>query len=343
MKKLFLIIALVVALPAGLAAQAIANNITHTPLSANITSQANPISFAVGSATGFTANTTMLVVNKEAMLVTGVSGTTITAQRGYNGTVAMQHNSGDVVFVGALNNFYTSPPNGGRCTAASQRVLPYIAIDRTDGNKVKIWNCNNSFWEEQQLPNSTTTWRPRYCTAGDLGSLTLLRTFAASAFDYGTSTTPVAGTIYYSTVFLPRTMRITGISSANGTVAGTDNLIYVLYRADGTPLAQTAAAGTTASGIDDFQDIAFTTPFVATGPARYWIGVSASGTTTRLRTMSATQTAAQSAYTGVFGSSALGTFNIIGTANLIGGVGETFTTALPTSLVADTAPIACVY
>ena len=132
-------------------------------------------------------------------------------------------------------------------------------------------------------------------------------------------------------------MRLTGLSPLNGGTVGIDSAIAILYRADGTPVAQSAAAGAVTSGANAFQDLAFTSVYLATGPARYWVGLSLSGTTTRFRTIAA------NSFIGQLGSSALSTFNIVGTANLIGGVGATLTTALPTTLIADTAPILCAY
>ena len=88
---------------------------------------------------------------------------------------------------------------------------------------------------------------------------------------------------------------------------------------------------------------------LAAALVRYWIGVSVSGTTARVRTIPAPTSAAANRFTGILGSSATSTFNIVGTANLVGGIGGATgasapaTTALPTTLIGDTAPVACVY
>ena len=72
----------------------------------------------------------------EAMLVTGVSGTSISVVRGASSTVASPHISGAIVFVGTPNQFYTIEPTGS-CTAGNTLVTPYINIKT--GNQ---WLCS---------------------------------------------------------------------------------------------------------------------------------------------------------------------------------------------------------
>lgn len=101
----------------------------------------------------------------------------------------------------------------------------------------------------------------------------------------GTSTTPVAGTIYISEVFLPVNKTIAGIGILNGATVGTDAGIVGLYSAAGALLANSALAGATTSGTNAFQEFAFTTPYAAVGPNKYFIAYQVNGTTTRFRSI----------------------------------------------------------
>ena len=94
----------------------------------------------IGSSTA--ANYYVLLVDAEAMKVNAVSGTTITVQRGVNGTRQTAHVSGAKVWTGPANYFGTYDPVAGTpCTSASQKVLPFVAISTG-----KIWDCGNSLW-----------------------------------------------------------------------------------------------------------------------------------------------------------------------------------------------------
>lgn len=125
-KKINLLAALLFAvLTAPLAfSQATASNLklNATSLSAALTQSSNALS--VASATGITANSTVLYLedgpggNSEAVFVNSVSGTRIGVTRGYNGTQANAHLSGTVVLAGAPQAFVAVDPSGS-CTAAS--------------------------------------------------------------------------------------------------------------------------------------------------------------------------------------------------------------------------------
>lgn len=106
--------------------QATATNliVTATSLSAALTQSSTTL--RVASATGITANTTVLFIqdgnggNGEAVFVNSVNSTTIGVTRGYNGTQANPHASGGVVLVGAAGGGpFVSVDPSGTCTAAS--------------------------------------------------------------------------------------------------------------------------------------------------------------------------------------------------------------------------------
>ena len=142
---------------------------------------------------------------------------------------------------------------------------------------------------------------------------------------FGGDTAYVAGTIYIADIFIPRNITLTGVGVLNGTAVGTDKLIVALFNSAGTKVANSALAGTTASGTDAFQEIAFTGTYAAVGPARYWIGVQCDGTTAKGRMV------VTSTFIDVLTKSTAGSFGTVGNQT----VPTTFTTAV--------GPIAYVY
>lgn len=140
----------------------------------------------------------------------------------------------------------------------------------------------------------------------------------------GTNTTPVDGTIYWAELNIPRAMTLTGAAILNGGTVGTDKVVLGLYDTGGALVANTATAGTTTSGTDAFQPLAFTAaPSVQ--PGRYWLAAQFNGTTTRFRTI-ATLTNID-----CLTASATGTF---GTLTAL---------TVPTTITADKGPVGYVY
>lgn len=103
--------------------------LTATTLSAAIT--ANQLSFGVVSASNiiapnFTAvpagttiaNILYLMCEQELMQIQGLNGTTLTVQRGYNGTLAVPHGSSAPVITGYPQDFYAFVP-------ADKVTVPY--------------------------------------------------------------------------------------------------------------------------------------------------------------------------------------------------------------------------
>ncbi len=105
----------------------------------------------VASATGITAPvnssnagaaTIMLFVDREEMRVTAVSGTTITVQRGSDGTQISPHASGTTVWICPPLAIVPYPPSGN-CTSTNQLYLP-ILINDAKGNGAhtgEAWTC----------------------------------------------------------------------------------------------------------------------------------------------------------------------------------------------------------
>jgi len=143
---------------------------------------------------------------------------------------------------------------------------------------------------------------------------------------FGTNTTPVAGTIYWAEVFIPRPMVITGIGVLNGGTVGTDKHVVGLYKTNGgAVLANSALAGVTTSGANAFQEVALTATYSAEGPARYWVALQMNGTTDRFRSIAAS------------------TFVDVLTDSDTGSFGTLTSLTAPTTFTADVGPIAYVY
>lgn len=138
------------------------------------------------------------------------------------------------------------------------------------------------------------TGRSRYQTAGP----------TAAYASTGTNTATVAGTVYLAEIEISRNAPLVGIAVLNGATVGTDKGIVSLYDSNGNLVANSALAGATTSGANAYQTYAFTAPYNAVGPARYWIGYQSNGTTDTIRTIAASSiimTLTGSA-TGVFGT-----------------------------------------
>ncbi|HYF01276.1 MAG TPA: hypothetical protein VEJ18_20300 [Planctomycetota bacterium] len=107
--------------------------------------------------------------------------------------------------------------------------------------------------------------------------------FQPAALNAGTDTTPVAGTVYYGSLYIPFRMLLTGAGYNIGSVGGTDSAIVSLYDTAGKLIASSALAGTLVGTANTMQEIAFTATAMVDGPGVYHVGVSVNGTTCRLR------------------------------------------------------------
>ena len=378
-----LVSCLMPSMPFGLQAQLLSaqSQPTFTTLSSAIaaSAQGGTIRFVVGSATGFVASSGTLDyyafisdgAGGEALRITAVNGTTITGTRGQFSTNANPHAKGAIVIVGQAGSSQAPGTNGspfiqtamtGACTASAYPVLPLFQINaRTPGLQQAAYNCNNGVWAIQTLPAAADSpiVATRSCTPPGLQALGLL---SSSSFgntsvplQLGTSTADVAGRVFYDTVYIPQTTVLTGLSFLIGATGGTDNVDMFLARADGQFLAKTLAGGTLVGSAGRFQDINFVantvagqTAFLATGPARYWIAWQGNGTTATLATIDLTPgltTAGLGAFTGVLGSFLPSTtFDVLPSSLATGAAGSsTAATALPTSLISASGPIACVF
>lgn len=97
----------------------------------------------------------------------------------------------------------------------------------------------------------------------------------------GTDTTPAVTETYITRVLIGANCTLTGIALLNGSaVAG--NVTAILYDKDGNPVAKSAS--TAQSGTAAYQQFAFTAPYRAQGPGRYFVGFQFDSTSARFRT-----------------------------------------------------------
>lgn len=109
----------------------------------------NPSYGSIGSPTA--PNITYLLVDRELMRVNAVpSTTTVSVERGVQGTKSVAHNASATVYVAYANQLLNSPPTGA-CTAATFQYMPQYSF--TDGNfytcatsgpNANLWTIYNS-------------------------------------------------------------------------------------------------------------------------------------------------------------------------------------------------------
>jgi hypothetical protein len=138
--KLFNRIALFLCLASALAFGQV-NTLTQTALSGAISSTQQ--NFQINSVTNILASlttSTLIYVDKEAMLVLSVgspTATSITVARSQNGTGAAAHISGAMVLAGRPDWFMSGDPSGA-CTLASTYVTPWLNV--SNGRQ---WLCSS--------------------------------------------------------------------------------------------------------------------------------------------------------------------------------------------------------
>lgn len=115
------------------------NTLTATTLSAAI-GTSSVQTFNVASVTGITAGNTVLFIEREAMFVNAVSGTTVTVVRGYEATAGVAHPNGAVVLAGRPQWFNKYDPSGS-CTLANVVASPWVNIRNS-----QQWLCGITGW-----------------------------------------------------------------------------------------------------------------------------------------------------------------------------------------------------
>lgn len=327
MKNIALLIALVLAL--SLPAAALPANPTNTTSSSAITAAADRVT--VASSTGITAAAgqvinTLFVIDDEVMAVQSLaSGTTWNVTRGYRGTTAFTHASGAIVLALSPAQLYDNFLRGS-CVSSAQVIVPRVVVSTGFRGTKAV------YYEVCSGPLAAQIWTEA-TPLGDTAATTALSQYCnvmpgnVAYGSVGTSTAMVSGTEYLTSFYVPRTTKFTGIKVLLNATVGTDKVIAILRDSIGTQLATSATAGTTTSGADAYLALAFTSPFIIPGPARYWVGIQGGTTATDgLRLMAA------STFVDVLATSATGTFGTI-TAGF----------TVPTTFTATKAPFVCTY
>jgi len=349
-KMLLLMVVLAVVFTPALQAQ---SSPTRTTLSTAMTAPgtAGAGTMVVASATGITASTTSLqsycLIDQELVQIRSISSTTLTVLRAKQG-LATAHASGKQVFcgysgtfnpnTGTISTVVGSPAVGasvngatfvgtlpvGACTRTQNAILPVFFVTASPtgagssyGNTV---DCLGGSWVPGTLPDYP-------------GSLPLIQAcnvpIGSVAYgSFGTSTTTANNVLYTASLFVPNTVFATGLSNLNGSaVDGASKKIFILYDSAGKLIANTATAGTAATGNDAFQQIAFTATRIVVGPALYYFSLQDdTADVNGIRTVAAS------------------TFNNLFTANpssTFGTVAASITA--PTTFTADIGPIGCLY
>lgn len=103
----------------------------------------------------------------------------------------------------------------------------------------------------------------------------------------GTDKTPADGTQWVTSIFVPANFTCTNIEFLVGSVGGTDRVYGVIYDAAGTNLANSdlTSDGIVCGTAAQVMQLPLTATQALTGPATYYVGISAKGTTCRIRTM----------------------------------------------------------
>lgn len=100
----------------------------------------------------------------------------------------------------------------------------------------------------------------------------------------GTDAACTNGDFFYSAIWIPTRMKVTGATNLIGSVGGTDKVIYYLWDDDGVLLANSDTAGVTVGTAATLQTRkAFLDPVVVDGPGLYFVGVQFNGTTAKFR------------------------------------------------------------
>lgn len=150
----------------------------------------------------------------------------------------------------------------------------------------------------------------------------------------GQDVSPVSGTLYVTSIFMPSPLTIKKIyylvgTGASGSVGYCQVLLWGYHGASGQLLAISTSTGSLVSGNNLFQALTFNNMYHVEGPGVFWVGLVFSDANARFRAMSA-----QSHVLPMTDSYTGGSWN--GT-NFIN-IPNPADTALPTTFVADVGP-----
>lgn len=99
----------------------------------------------------------------------------------------------------------------------------------------------------------------------------------------GTDVTPSVTTTYYTSIFVPGDMEVTGIKFLVGSVGTNGNALLAIYNEGGELKANTILAGTTVGTAAQTQSINLTVPYLLTGPRYAIVALQLSSASDRFR------------------------------------------------------------
>jgi len=220
--------------------------------------------FIVGTGAGY--GTSANPTGSESEVVQGTSTlgpTCYNVIRQINPTL---HASGLTVYLGPRQQFATIDPRvgiGGTCTLSTLPFYPYINL-----SSGAVYRCIASQWVVGQGQTTTATPFTAFSTLSTPGNLIA-----------PTSVTSVAGTEWFSQMYIDTNATLTGACWLNGATVSSGNTIAFLADASGAIIANTALAGTADAGASQYQCAAFVATTAVYGPGTYFVGIQKSGTT----------------------------------------------------------------
>jgi len=271
-----LAIAMLFVAPTPASAQLYSMYTTTTSAAVGATDQYVCLSSATNIATqSTTSGGSELYIEHESMNVIGVTSFSTSCFTVIRPQFTSSHPSGATVWFGLQNWFGTADPIGGvnsPCTKTSIYAYPYI-VPSTQ----QIWQCINSQWANG-VPQNVSSRPYTFFT-----TLTIPNNLVAPA-----SIQDVNGKEWFSEIYIPSNVTLTGACWLNGATVGTDKRLAFLADASGAIIANSATAGATTATASGYQCVAFTSTVNVVGPAAYYAGImTGTGTTDNFYTYTA--------------------------------------------------------
>lgn len=111
---------------------------------------------------------------------------------------------------------------------------------------------------------------------------------AASATAGGGGNTACSnGTIYYTSIWVPGDLIVTGIQYLVGNTGGTNRVVASLHNSAGELLANSATSGPLVGTASQTQQVALTVPYYLNGPGLVLVGLTFNGATATFSTVPA--------------------------------------------------------
>jgi hypothetical protein len=205
------------------------SSFTTTTLAAAV-ADTSSTSITVASATGFTAGSTSVYIDRELMYVVSVSGTVIGVRRGSSGTRAATHPTASVARVGNTQLF-GSFERSGSCTSTNEVILPVF-----DVNTGRAYSCINSLWTET-----------RSTGVGALSTGTVVTTITAASNQTYTAAQVTGGMFLRNTSGAGRTDTLPTATLLIAAIPGAkvgSSLVFTVRNTAGAAETITIAAGT---------------------------------------------------------------------------------------------------